>query len=61
MDSGDVVLLTEPVYDDYVLLHAILRLDLAGRDFKKCLQRTLTERRYLPRPPQIGGDVKEEL
>ena len=35
MDSGADVLLTVPIHNGQVLPHAILRLNLAGRDFTK--------------------------
>ena len=40
MDSGADVLQTVPIYDGCSLPHAILRLDLAGRDFKEYLKRS---------------------
>jgi actin beta/gamma 1 len=61
LDSGDGVTHVVPVYQAHALNHAIMRLDIGGRDLTDYMARLLYDRGFTMHYYEVTRDIKEKM
>lgn len=59
-DVGDGITHSVPIYEGYALPHAVLSVEVAGRDLTSYLVQLLAERSYSFSSDDIVKDIKEK-
>mmetsp|Transcript_63040 Transcript_63040/g.148041 ORF Transcript_63040/g.148041 Transcript_63040/m.148041 type:complete len:354 (+) Transcript_63040:98-1159(+) len=60
VDCGYSTSLAVPIYDSYLVAHAVMEMDMGGRDLTEHMVKLLMERSY-DADVELAGDVKEAM